>query len=99
MIKNQGLFSKNQFKDIEKNIISNVSRGDITHIEDYDKYIQKLLKIQQKARKQGKYGKYGRKFTKHQSKTYRESRFLIRYKEYTRNKTLCFLIYNWRGIR
>lgn len=43
MIKNQGLFSKNQFKDIEKNIISNVSRGDITHIEDYDKYIQKTI--------------------------------------------------------
>lgn len=43
IIKSQSLFSKNQFKDIEKSIISNMRRVDISRIENYDNYIEKTI--------------------------------------------------------
>lgn len=43
MIKSKSLFSENQFKDIEENIIYNVVKIDIAHIEDYDKYIERII--------------------------------------------------------
>lgn len=43
MIKSRSLFSENQFKDIEENIIYNMVKADIAHIEGYDKYIEKSI--------------------------------------------------------
>lgn len=43
IMKNQSLLSKNQFKDIEKSIISNMRRVDIARIENYDNYIEKTI--------------------------------------------------------
>lgn len=43
MIKSKSLFSENQFKDIEENIIYNIVKVDIAHIESYDKYIERTI--------------------------------------------------------
>jgi len=43
MIKSRDLFSENQFKDIEENIIYNIVKVDIAHIEGYDKYIERTI--------------------------------------------------------
>ncbi|WP_234124437.1 GAP1-N2 domain-containing protein [Clostridium hydrogenum] len=43
IIKSQSLFSEKQFKDIEENIVINISSVDTNRIEGYDKYIQKTI--------------------------------------------------------
>lgn len=43
MIKNRSLFSENQFKDIKENIIYNMVKVDIAHIDRYDRYIERTI--------------------------------------------------------